>query len=460
MMNMTKSRRRGRIGGGLALMAMLTFTGCDLESLLEVNDPDTVNPGTLEDPAVIDVVIAGAQGDFTDAFSGGESYVTVSALLADEFFSSGSFPTRTATDQRVQFRPVEGNTSDETYRSIHFARRALDEAAERVAAHEDLGTGSDEYQELKSLEGYSLVLLAEGFCSHMPISETVDGVFTYGAPMTSAGVFGEAVQRFDAALAGGEDDLAAVGKARAMLALAQSPADYAAAAAVVADVPTDFTYFIYHSQSGTSNPLFTLQGNGRYSQSSNEGINGLPFRNGDPRTPWVEDPEGGFTPSIPLYLSLKATDYDSPIVFASGVEARLIQAEALMEAGDFAGMTGILNDLRADVADIMAAWVDDYTEFVPDASLPALTAPTNREDAIDQLFYERGFWLYLTGHRLGDLRRLVYQKGRPTESVYPTGVYHKSGNYGDDVVFPLDFDEVVNDQFEHEGCNVDNPAIR
>ena len=52
---------------------------------------------------------------------------------------------------------------------------------------------------------------------------------------------------------------------------------------------------------------------------------------------------------------------------------------------------------------------------------------------MDLLFRERGFWMYLTAHRLGDLRRLVRQYGRGIESVYPTGAYFKGGAYGTDV---------------------------
>ena len=42
---------------------------------------------------------------------------------------------------------------------------------------------------------------------------------------------------------------------------------------------------------------------------------------------------------------------------------------------------------------------------------------------VDLLFRERAFNLFLTGHRVGDLRRLMYQYGRAPETVLPTGPY-------------------------------------
>ena len=446
-------RTKGRVrrATGLALvLGVLGLTACDLDDLLNVEDRDVVNPGTLEDPEVLPVVIAGALGDFTSAFGGGESYLTVSGVLSDEFFSSGTFPTRTATDRREQFPAASGNTSDGTYVGLQFARRALHDAAARVADIRD--TSDEDYQTLKALEGYTLVLLAEGFCNAVPLSNVVDGAFVYGPPLTGMQLLDTAIARFDAA---GSAELAAVGKGRALLDQGQ----YAAAAAAVAGVPTDWEYMILHSQAGISNTLFGLQSNGRYSQSDREGVNGEPFRvPEDPRTPWTHT-GGGFDATIPLYKSDKYNDYSDPVVLASGVEARLIEAEAALQNNQYGPMTTILNNLRAQVDDIMEDWVPNYAAVAPSTTLAPLAAPTTADAARDMLFAERAFWLYLTGHRLGDLRRLVYQYGLAQNMVYPSGDYHKGGSYGADVVFPLDFDEANNPSFTHDMCNVQSAAI-
>ncbi|HEU5175761.1 MAG TPA: hypothetical protein VFT96_13480, partial [Gemmatimonadaceae bacterium] len=72
-----------------------------------------------------------------------------------------------------------------------------------------------------------------------------------------------------------------------------------------------------------------------------------------------------------------------------------------------------------------------------DKGLPALIPAATAADREDQLFDERGFWLFGTGHRTGDLRRLVRQYGRNPETVFPTGAWHKGGFYGTDVNLPI-----------------------
>jgi hypothetical protein len=84
--------------------------------------------------------------------------------------------------------------------------------------------------------------------------------------------------------------------------------------------------------------------------------------------------------------------------------------------------------------------------------LPALTLAGSQAAQVDQLFKERAYWLYLTSHRLGDLRRLVRQYNRPVESVFPTGSYHKSGTYGTDVNVPIPQAEDNNPNFDRSAC--------
>jgi hypothetical protein len=40
----------------------------------------------------------------------------------------------------------------------------------------------------------------------------------------------------------------------------------------------------------------------------------------------------------------------------------------------------------------------------------------------DITFRERAFWMFGTGHRLGDMRRLIRQYHRPTASIFPSGL--------------------------------------
>ena len=86
-------------------------------------------------------------------------------------------------------------------------------------------------------------------------------------------------------------------------------------------------------------------------------------------------------------------------------------------------MTAILNDLRALQA------------------LDPLSVPGSQDEGVDLLFSERAFWMFATGHRLGDMRRLIRQYGRTAEQVFPSGVYLKGGSYGADVNLPMPQEE-------------------
>jgi hypothetical protein len=73
------------------------------------------------------------------------------------------------------------------------------------------------------------------------------------------------------------------------------------------------------------------------------------------------------------------------------------------------------------------------------AGLPEdIVAPADPVSGTDLLFRERAFWLYATGHRLGDMRRLIRQYLRDPETVFPTGDYYRGGQtYGTDVNLPM-----------------------
>jgi len=206
------------------------------------------------------------------------------------------------------------------------------------------------------------------------------------------------------------------------------------AATAVSAVPTNFVYAI----EGSTNSA--RQNNGIWNYTVNffgfsvpdrEGANGLPFLSAnDPRLPWEDTGEVGFDGETPYFMQQKYPTKESETGLASGIEARLIEAEAALQVGNTGTAMQTLNTLRQS------------------AGLLPLATPATAAVRVDLLFRERGFWLYLTGHRLGDLRRLVRQYNRPQASVFPTGDYHKGGEYGSDVNFPVSSDERNNPNFE------------
>jgi hypothetical protein len=296
------------------------------------------------------------------------------------------------------------------------------------------------------------VYFGENYCSAVPFSERLpDGSIDYGQPLATNAILDRAIARFDAATAATTAasilNLAAIGKGRALL----DKGDFAGAAAAVTGVPTNFVYQTAHSISSNRqfNGVFVFNnqapnGTGRFSVADGEGTNGLNFRTAaDPR---VVAPQNlfGFDGTSPLYVLTKYASASSPVSVASGIEARLIEAEAQLNGGTPAAAVTSLNALRADAANNGGFNL---------AALPDPGTPVGRADL---LFRERAFWLFATGHRLGDLRRLVRQYGRTVASVYPTGTYvHTATVYGNNTELTVPFDERNNPNFT--GCDYNTP---
>ena len=437
------TRARATANRGVALGTLLLAAACNPNNALDVKDIDVVSPGQLNDKSALPTLRNGVLSTFQLAFSGGadlangghEGQATMSGLLGDEFLNAESFPDRISVDQRDI---IPSNLSlVALFLDLSRARATADFASSQ---YNKLDAGADAQSEVLSLAGFSYILFGENYCSGVPFS-TIDasGNITYGDPQTRDQVLEIAVAKFDSAItiATAQEDadflnLASVGKARALLDL-NRPAD---AAAVAADVPTSFQYLVRSS----SNSL--RQNNGIWNYTANtfafsvpdrEGGNGLPYVTAqDPRLDVVVTGQLGFDRATPFNLQLKYPDLQSNVVLASGIEARLIQAEAQFRAGTPGPAMATLNALRAF------------------AGLDPLADPGNDVERTNLLFSERAFWMWGTSHRLGDMRRLVRQYSRPQETVFPVGEYHKGGEYGSDVNFPVSSDERNNPNFT--GC--------
>jgi hypothetical protein len=137
---------------------------------------------------------------------------------------------------------------------------------------------------------------------------------------------------------------------------------------------------------------------------------------------------------VPLFVQKIWPTRESAAAVVTGVEARLIEAEAVLRSNP-AQWLAIHNDLRATVP-----------------GLTPLADPPSEEERISTHFRERAMWMFGTGTRLGDLRRLIRQYGRDAESVFPTGIWFKASTpYGTDVNFPIPQNEENNPNFGN-GC--------
>lgn len=447
--------RRGRsllrTLGVAAFAGAFGLVGCDIDSVLDVEDTETAQLEDIDDPDNVPVFRAHAIGETQVAYAGrggaqDNSFILMSGLMSDEYEASGTFPTRIAVDRR-DVDPTNA-TAQTTYRLMHRARLAAIRADRAYDLHD---AGAPAHAEVKGLAGLMYNAFGEMYCSGQPFSElTPTGEFTYGSPLTTPEVFEEALTWYrDAgaiAEAGTrEAHLAAVGEARALLNLGQ----FGEAAAAVTDVPTDFEYVINHSDATARqwNGAWNFINNvARWRIPDQAGGTGLPYRTdgtqadaggnvlqeGDPRIVWYADGVG-FNSAVAQFSQLKFSDRGDATPVASGVEARLIEAEAALAAGAEGDFLQIHNDLRASVG------LDPFTE--EDAMA------LSESELVDLHFQERAYWLWQQGNRLGDLRRLVRQYDRLADEVFPSQNYFGTGSFGSDVNFPIPVDEENNPEF-------------
>jgi hypothetical protein len=438
--------RQMKTASMLLVAALALSTGCDL---LDTDQPNIVEPEDVETEAGALARRVGAISDFSFAQDGDgtlfeDGHILLSGLMSDEFMLSTTPPTEQEVDQRRVFE--NNSTVYDMFHNLHRARAAAEAAAVALRELRAEPDADNFIGEMLTLAGFTYIFFGETFCSGVPFSHLEGDQVVYGAPQTTDEMFQTAVARFDAALAEpgvlAELDpeaeqgpeiiyLAAVGKGRALL----DRGLFAEAAAAVADVPTDFQYVTEHADSPLrlQNAIYSYSIGWLWSVSDEEGDVGLPYRTAeDPRVPFFDEESAGLDNTTPQFTLLKYPDFSASVVVADGIEARLIEAEALLQASNLGGMTAILNVLRAT------------------QDLDPLGQPGTQDEGVDQLFSERAFWMFATGHRLGDMRRLIRQYGRSAEEVFPGGVYLKGGNYGTDVNLPMPQEEGNNPNFA--GC--------
>jgi hypothetical protein len=444
-----------RTGFMLAGAALLTLVGgCKSSEILNVTNPDILAPGVFNTPTGTDPLRFGVISDFTLAFDGNtDSFTTMSGDMSDEMVASDTFAERLSVNSRS---PIDVNSSTESvYRNLQQAHSGAIKAATVLGATQP----AQKWQrgEMFMLRGFVEIFLAEGFCSGTAFSTADDnGVVTYGPIYSAADLYNLAVASFDSASQLADTSKRVlfgkqIGKARALLNLGK----FAEAATAVNGVPRTFQLLTFHSTASTreQNGMWNAAANGssRYSVVTKEGGNGLPYlaTTTDPRIPWAASTRIGFNSiSTNLPTETKFGQTTSGIV-GDGTEAQLDILEARLQGGTQADRDAVfagLNTLR--------------TTNTPAIAAIAGSAPTSQAAAVDLYFQERAYWTWLTGHRLGDMRRLVRQYGRDAETVFPTGLVSNSGNpsvtgqlagsYGTATSMIIPFSERNNPNFK--GC--------
>jgi len=460
---MTDLKYIGRAIFTAMLFSVAALAACDQNNLLTVPTPDVVRPQDISGPAALPSAYAAAIGDFQVAYAGGygagldlnEGLAQMTGLLTDELVNAETFNTRIEVDRR-DTKIINGNTLV-TFQDMQRARATADLVASRFR---QFAPTDPRGAEIQALAGFTYVLLAEAYCNGVPTSKVNDdGTFTFGAAQTGQELLTIAVAKFDSAISVATAsngatalNLARIGKGRAQLDL-NNPAQ---AAATVADVPSDFNYSIEHDENTgrQNNAIFSFNFlEFRFAVGDHEGTNGLPFVSlKDPRVP-VVDSGPGFDGETELLLTTKYASRSSPTPLALGTEGLLIRAEAAMRTGDLATFLTRLNDARAAATTYSADGREGSPALPSPPPLAQSAIPSTARGQQDLLFQERALSLFLTSHRLGDMRRLIWQYNRLAETVFPMGPYEptntsKAGaNYGTDVNLPIPAEELNNPVF-------------
>lgn len=401
--------RRRAAALGVALAASGALAGCD--GLLDVENPQAIDAGNLDDPFYLTLLTNGVVGDFQRAY---DDLVYYSAVFTDELRNHTTIVEEQLIDQR--FVDPDNGTAAIAYTQVQRARFLADSTVGRFKALRGDSASSDlRMARVLAYAGTTYNLLGEHYCG-IPVN--------LSAPHTPAEIFRDfAIPRFNEAItvataaraaaaattpatttstravAGADSiiNLSRVGIARAALNLGDRPL----AAQFAAQVPNDFVFRSFYSENSAEENSVIF---GRMTAPIAASVTGTPFEGlRDPRVPLpdaTETVQGGgraFVPNSPTAYStytgtLPGGEFTraAAIRIASGLEAQYIRAEA---EGPTATTLAFINARRA---------------LGGQAALPATVSLADFRVAVRD---NRRRDLYMDAHRLGDLRRYKAQYG-------------------------------------------------
>lgn len=400
--------RRRRAGAGmLVFAAALLVAGCD--QLLQVEVPGDVDAGSLDDPRMAPILVAGVIADFECAFS---NYTLLAGSVADEIMNASTAAVYNNYDRRF-ISPSEssfatGSCASGTglYSPLSTARFVADDTYQRLEgfADADVPNRASLMATSAAYAGYSLVLFGEGFCE-----TAIDS----GPALTPNEVLALAEDRFTAAIQHAQASnnaeilhMAYVGRARARLGLG----NLAGAASDARQVPEGFRKDATHSgvNARRENKVHTFSHRERWSTIHPNFWDVTWDGEPDPRVAVSDAGRNGSDELTPLFLPDRFASADDPIPIAHWEEAQLIIAEA--EGG--ATAVEIINDLLARVG------------------LEPSFSATDPAEIQAGVIEQRRRQLFLQSHRLGDMIRY----GLP----FSTGLHpYKLTEYGNTTCFPL-----------------------
>ncbi len=381
-MNTSKFRGLTSIAVGI-----LALGACDI---LTVSDPERYTADDLD--TALPAVANGVEGAVHEVV---DSWVAYQALLADVYQHTGTWSGYDDTDHgRMDYtRNTLGSTQNAWLRAQWFS---VDAQArfERVMGDAEAAS-SPLTAQVQMSGGMADMLNGMTFCES--VAEPT------GNAVTDMQMLEQAERKLTAAIstarsAGRPNYATASTAARAQTRMLLG--DWAGAVADASSIPAGFTYDAIFNQESTNWVVLLTTKN--YNEAAGllhkwwpliteseepgymaDPLSGMP----DMRLPVYFDGEIATDNETPHYSQWKynAETSDIPMLHSDGM--RLIVAEAMARSGDFAGATGILNQLRAAVG------------------LPGHEVPTDPTTMGEIVLWERFAEHFMEGQRMVDLRR-------------------------------------------------------
>ena len=381
MKSISMERARGMGRSGLAVVATaVLLTACDVS---------VINPGRVQEDFLLK---AEAQAAIVKgigrAASEAQNWVGYTgAAITREIHPSGS-----TGSFGIQVEWQNGELDYETIDTHwNLSQRARWWGDDGIAKISEAGAEDPELLGQAYLwAGYAYRLLGENFC---------DAVIDGGPRQPRSVYYERAIARFDEARANGSLEVAMAATA-ARASVKAFLGDWTGAVADASTVPDDFVYHMpYHSTEGTTTHnriQFASQAEPykahtqkftKYEEYSLSDHN----PNGDPRVPFRVTDETGDAAvlccgQVPWWPQTKYPDPGADIPLSKGTEMRLIEAEAMLVAGDWEAALIKINALR-------------------EAAGAESAMATNALETWTALKRERGIVLWLEGRRLGDFFR-------------------------------------------------------
>jgi len=377
---------------------MLGTAGC------EVTNPGPVQDEFLTLEAAQQGFVNGAKERLTEALGQG-AYST--AFIARELFPGG---TTGSYGQSIPIQagsiPYDESGNNNLYERLQQARWISEEAARRLTAP-NAKTTPEILTQAYLYAGFANRMLGENYCEAVIDGSALQPGSVYFTRAQDA--FTKAISTAPNSVLGNQLKLAAyAGRAQTRVWLK----DWAGASADAAQI-SDINYrfdqpmdFQTGSNADQRNHLFFGAASTPYRSYSVKYTFYEQYYTdtGDPRTSWIRYTLPSDTlcvgslqglGRVPCLRPWKYKTENDPMKLASGREMRLIEAEALLTAGDMNGAMPKINQVRTSVKSDKAG----------NPNLAPWPAPANITEAWTLLKRERGIELWLEMRRMGDQRR-------------------------------------------------------